>query len=336
MEHPILLNIKQQFPHAEFKRSVPANCRYHIPYAVKKLWQTDSFRISKQDYDGKHTYLGLIEIKVEKKFSFIITTTSSDLFWLYQLKGSIRIKQYPTGAEHNGFLGRLQEDEYALFYSPPREYEITVEPGLHILFLFVVNSSWLQRHPITEPTHYQKLINYLRHKKDHYNITKVLPIHDEIRKEILHLLTMPDFGEMLLDSEVNTPIVRLVLISREDLKTNGIPVSRNMQNTLIQIRNYYKKQISEGLAPSITEVAQHFTIGLRQLRSHHKAVYRSSLQSYITAKRMEAAENLLIKTEESISNIAYTLGYELHNTFQKQFRIHFNMSPSEYRKRYKK
>ena len=335
MKHPVSLDIEKQFRDAISRDGVPANCLYRIPYTVNKYWQNSDFRIVEQDYDGKDAYLSLIEISTEETLSLIISTILPDLFWLYQLKGSIKIELYPIGTKHNGFLDQLQEDEYALFYSPPREYKITVEPGLHLLFLFVVDSSWLQRHPIVEPTHFQKLIMHLQHKKDTYNSTKVLSINDEIRKEILHLLTMPDFEEMLMDAKIYPPLVKLILISREHLKMNGVPVSRNMRETLMLIRSYFEKQISLGQAPPITEVARHFKIGLQQLRLQHKAVYGQSLQSYITEKRMETAESLLLETEEPITTIAYTLGYEL-NTFQKQFRNQFNTSPSEYRRLNKK
>ncbi len=335
MEHPISIDIETQFPDAIRKDGAPANCRYRIPYTKNKYWQNNIFRIVEQDYDAKDAYLSLIEIRAQKRFSFIIEITVSDLFWLYLLNGNIKIVPYPKGTEHNGFLDHLNEDEYSLFYSPPREYEVTVDPGLHILFLFVVNSSWLQRHPVTEPTHYQKLINYLQHKKDLYNSTKVLFFHDEIRKEILHLLTIPNFGEMLMDSKIYPHIIRLVLISREDLKKNGIPMSRNMRETLLQIRGYYKKQISEGHAPPITEVAQHYKIGLRQLRDEHKAFYGHSLQSYITEKRLETAADLLLDTDNTITEIAYRVGYHL-KVFQKQFKYYYNLSPSEYRRLYKK
>lgn len=307
---------------------------YRIAYTDNRYWQNDFFRIVEQDYDGKDGYFSLIEIKAEAAFSFIITTTESDLLWLYQLRGKIRIKQHPSGMEPNGFLDGLQEDEYALLYSPPRQYEITVEEGLHVLLLFVVNSTWLQRHPIVEPTHYQKLIGYLQHKKDNRSSTRVLTIHDEIRREILHLLTMPDFGEMQMDVKAYASIIKLVLISREDLKRNGVMMSRSMQETLEQVRNYYKEQISKGQVPRIVEASEHFKVGLRQLRDDHKTFYGHSLQSYITRTRMQEAEKLLLETDEIISNIAYSLGYRL-DSFQKQFRIYFNLSPREYRKRYK-
>lgn len=334
MKHPILLNIKEQFPNALEKEGAPANSWYRIAYTDNRYWQNEIFRIVEQDYDGKDTYFSLIEIRAKERFSFVIRTTASDLLWLYLQKGGIGIKQHPSGMEPNGFLDGLQEDEYALLYSPPREYEITVEAGLHVLFLFVVNADWLHRHPIVEPTHYQKLIGYLQHKKDNRSSTKVLTIHDEARREILHLLTMPDFGEMQMDVKVYASIVKLVLISREDLKKNGILLSRTMQESLANVRAYYKKQISEGYAPPISEVAEHFKIGVRQLRDGHKALYGHSLQSFITEKRLEIAADLLINTYQPISVIAYDLGYNIH-WFSTQFKNHFNLSPQDFRKTHK-
>lgn len=335
MKHPILLNIKEQFPTAVEKQGAPANSWYRIAYTDNRYWQNEIFRIVEQDYDGKDTYFSLIEIRAKERFSFVIRTTASDLLWLYLQKGGIGIKQHPSGMEPNGFLDGLQEDEYALLYSPPREYEITVEAGLHVLFLFVVNADWLQRHPIVEPTHYQKLIGYLQHKKDNRSSTKVLTIHDEIRREILNLLTMPDFGEMQMDVKVYACIVKLVLISREDLKKNGIPVSKDIEEVLVQIRHYYEKQISLGQAPPIAEVAEYFEISIQQLRLAYKAVYGHNLQSYITNRRMEMAADLLLNTNKLVSIIAYDTGYHL-KVFQKQFKSYHGISPSEYRRLYKK
>lgn len=334
MKQPILLNIKQQFPEVIQKSGAPANCRYRVPYAVKTTWWADRFRVVEQDYDAEDRYVGLIEIKTKEKLSFIITTTLPDLFWIYQLEGAITIRQHPTGMEHNGFLDHLSEDHYALIYSPPRQYEITVEAGLHILFYFVVNAGWLQRHPIVEPTHFQKLVKYLRHKKDVHSSTKVLPIHDAIRKEILHLLSMQSFEAMKIDAELYSCIVKLILMSREDLEWNGETVSRNMRDTLAQIRSYYKQQISLGKVPPISEVAQHFKLGLQQLRREHKLIYGHSLQAYITETRMELAAEQLLRTKKSISTIAYDLGYNLH-WFSAQFKIHFNLSPQDFRMKYK-
>lgn len=333
MKHPFLLNIKKQFPNAIRKYGAPANCRYRIPYGEKKYWQTDIFRIVKQDYDAKDAYLSLIEIKAERRFSFIIRTTASDLFWLYLLNGSMKIIPHPKDTEHNGFLDHLNEDEYGLFYSPPREYEITVEPGLHILFLFVVNSTWLQRHPVTEPTHYQKLINYLQHKKDRYNSTKVLSFRDEIRKEILHLLTMRDYGEMLMDSKIYPHIIRLVLISQEDLNEQRKQLSNNAKKLLIHIREYCEEQISDGNLPPNKEIAEHFQKSEQYIARIHKQEYGETLENFQIVKRLEMCRQQLRETNKSQTEIAYDFGFSDLSHFISQYQKHFNISPGEERLR---
>jgi AraC-like DNA-binding protein len=140
---------------------------------------------------------------------------------------------------------------------------------------------------------------------------------------------------MQMDVKVYASIVNLVLISREDLKRNGIPVSKDIQEILVQIRQYYEKQISLGHAPPITEVAEHFEISIQQLRLTYKAIYGHNLQSYITKMRMEMAADLLLNTNKLISIIAYDTGYHL-KVFQKQFKSYYGLSPSEYRRLYKK
>lgn len=329
MEHPILIELKKQFPNAVQKNGVPANCCYRIPYAIKTHWQTEFFRFAVQDYDAKHAYLSSIEINAKQRFSFTVRTTSSDLFWFYQLKGSIKVVPLQKGTELNGFLDQINEDEYALFYSPPREYQITVEPGLHILFFFVVNSEWLHRHPITEATHYQKLINYLQHKKGHYNSTKVLPICDEIRKEILHLLTMQNFGEMLMDSKLYVPIVRLILISREDLRDTNKPLNRNAKELLIHIRQYCEKQICEGKIPPNREIAEHFKKSEQYIARIHRQEYGETLENFQIVKRLEMCRQQLTETNKSQTEIAYDFGFSDVRHFIKQYQKHFGISPSE-------
>jgi AraC-like DNA-binding protein len=331
MKHPILLNIKQQFPKAVEKQGAQANCRYRIPYAEKKHWQTDSLGITIQDHDAKDAYLSLIEIKAKESFTFIIRITESDLFWLYLLNGTIKIVPYPKGTEHNGFLDKIKEDEYGLFYSPPREYQVTVEPGLHILFLFVVNSTWLQRHPILEATHYQKLIGYLQHKKDRYNSTELLPIHAEIRKEILHLLTLRDFGEMLMDSKIYPHIVRLVLISREDLNEQKKQLSINAKKLLIHIREYCEKQISDGKLPLNKEIAEHFQRSEQYIARIHKQEYGETLENFQIVKRLEICRQQIRETNKSQTEIAYDFGYSDVRHFISQYQKHLGITPSEER-----
>ena len=57
--------------------------------------------------------------------------------------------------------------------------------------------------------------------------------------------------------------------------------------------------------------------------------------AYITKKKMEAAELLLITSEESIKNVAMKLGYDDCPYFNKIFKKHSGITPQQYRDRQK-
>ncbi len=62
-----------------------------------------------------------------------------------------------------------------------------------------------------------------------------------------------------------------------------------------------------------------------------RAYLRESIGSYIIRVRMETAANLLAYSSETISDIAYRIGYDTPAAFTKAFQKRFGTSPSDYR-----
>jgi AraC family transcriptional regulator len=62
-----------------------------------------------------------------------------------------------------------------------------------------------------------------------------------------------------------------------------------------------------------------------------RAYLRESIGSYIIRVRMETAANLLIYSGETITDIAYKIGYDTPAAFTKAFQKRFGTSPSDYR-----
>jgi two-component system, response regulator YesN len=60
-----------------------------------------------------------------------------------------------------------------------------------------------------------------------------------------------------------------------------------------------------------------------------------SLSEYILQERMKKASELLLSTDDSISSIAVTLGYDNFSYFAKLFKKVYQLTPQEYRKLYK-
>lgn len=62
-----------------------------------------------------------------------------------------------------------------------------------------------------------------------------------------------------------------------------------------------------------------------------KALLKEPIGAYIVRIRLEKAAQLLQYSNDSIEQIAYSVGYETPSSLSKQFRNHFGISPTEYR-----
>lgn len=62
-----------------------------------------------------------------------------------------------------------------------------------------------------------------------------------------------------------------------------------------------------------------------------RAYLRESIGSYIIRVRLDSAVSLLLYSSESITDIAYRIGYDTPAAFTKSFQKRFGTSPSDYR-----
>jgi AraC-like DNA-binding protein len=62
-----------------------------------------------------------------------------------------------------------------------------------------------------------------------------------------------------------------------------------------------------------------------------KKIYSASPNSWILARRMELAAQLLTKKKEKPAEIWFKLGFETHSGFTKSFKKHFGVAPKDYK-----
>ncbi len=63
-----------------------------------------------------------------------------------------------------------------------------------------------------------------------------------------------------------------------------------------------------------------------------RALLNEPIGSYITRIRLEQAAKMIGHSSNAIEDIAYSVGYESPSSLSKQFKNHFGVSPTEYRK----
>jgi AraC-like DNA-binding protein len=88
--------------------------------------------------------------------------------------------------------------------------------------------------------------------------------------------------------------------------------------------------------PTVLEVAEHLKVSPRYLTDMLKSLTGQSTQQHIHERLIDRAKEMLSSSEMNISEIAYQLGFEHPQSFNKLFKQKSAISPLEFRQSFKK
>lgn len=90
-----------------------------------------------------------------------------------------------------------------------------------------------------------------------------------------------------------------------------------------------EEHVDEPISPF--DLAEELGISTRQLERLFGKFLNTSPKRYITEMRLHRARNLIVQTEQSITEIAMACGFNSTSHFSKVFRSHFGISPVAHR-----
>ncbi|MDP2687462.1 MAG: AraC family transcriptional regulator [Aequorivita sp.] len=85
--------------------------------------------------------------------------------------------------------------------------------------------------------------------------------------------------------------------------------------------------------PTVENLAREAGLNVNKLQEGFKKLYGTTVNNYLQKKRLDAAYNLLTKTDLSISEIVNAIGLSSKSYFSKIFKEKYTISPSEFRKK---
>ena len=85
---------------------------------------------------------------------------------------------------------------------------------------------------------------------------------------------------------------------------------------------------------SIARLAESVCMSERHFRRQFEKLYQQTPKDYLQKLRLNAAAELLLQKELSVTEIALACGFSDCNYFSRAFRQNFGISPTEYRKRF--
>ena len=81
--------------------------------------------------------------------------------------------------------------------------------------------------------------------------------------------------------------------------------------------------------PLIKDLSKEFFMSESNLKKHFRMVYGKNIYEYYLNKKMNLAKEMLLNEDNSISKVAYSLGYEKMASFSKAFKKMFGILPSQ-------
>lgn len=101
-----------------------------------------------------------------------------------------------------------------------------------------------------------------------------------------------------------------------------------------QIDYYIERNTAKNF--SLEEMADDLGVSVSSICKTAKNHSNKTVLQLLTEKRLKKAKNLLKSTDMNINEIAYTVGIQDYNYFTKLFKKHEELTPSQYRKNYRK
>lgn len=150
-------------------------------------------------------------------------------------------------------------------------------------------------------------------------------------KEMDEIYTEKAQGYEVLVQSKFYKLVYLMVTQYRKTNVDEEEVKRNKRlNRLSAITKYIRKHYAEEL--SLEKVAKNFGYSPTHL-SHMFTLYvQMNYKQYVQSVRMEYAYQDLVKTNQTISQIAENHGFASNKAFTKVFQKKYGMLPSEYRK----
>lgn len=145
------------------------------------------------------------------------------------------------------------------------------------------------------------------------------------------------FNFELLQEKIKTLLKNRQII--KDIYSKGLTVIQEGKTGINKLDEQFVKQLTGYIQNNynrhdfkVKDLAKHLNLSQSQLYRKTKALLGISVSDYLQTTRLQKAEELLRKTELSITDIAYEVGYTSPDYFSTVFKSKYNCSPSQYRR----
>lgn len=130
---------------------------------------------------------------------------------------------------------------------------------------------------------------------------------------------------------IHSSILKIIVyMSRFNIITLKKLSGNNAEDTVYNVIKYLHKNYNQPL--TLDKISEEFNISKYHLSHIFKNITGSTIMEFLTTIRFSHIESLLLKTNKSISQIAYECGFSSIQHFNKVFKKTKGLSPTQYKR----
>lgn len=162
-----------------------------------------------------------------------------------------------------------------------------------------------------------------------FKISEIPSLQKTMLEIISEFLQQDDFSRYRIQLLISLLITDLAKHSDSMIELNQQSYTDDI---LIKILNYIETKYSSG---TLDEISKELNLPNYHVSKLVKMNLNTNFSELIQSKRLEKAAKLLINSNDSITKICDSVGYNNWSFFYKLFKKKFNTTPKEYREKYK-
>jgi AraC family transcriptional regulator, transcriptional activator of pobA len=257
-----------------------------------------------------------------------------------QLPGSFLLNFYKISYK-KGLRGKIKYgqnyydfDEGGLVFTSPNQLLATTGDDTEYKgYTLLIHPDFIRNYPLAESIKNFGFFSYAVHEALHLSEKEksvILGIFKNIEDELKS--TIDDFSQDVIVSQVelllnySNRFYKRQFITRKAVSNDLLAKSEKL------LADYFNKEtaLMKGL-PTVQYLAEQLNVSSRYLSDMLRSLTGQNAQQHIHNKLIEKAKEVLSISNLSVAEVAYQLGFEHPQSFNKLFKRKTNLSPLEFR-----
>lgn len=300
---------------------------------MKRLKTISEFHRFRQLPPPEHPLISVTEIELVKK-----KVVATSISWCYDFY-CIGLKRASFSKHINFRYGQQPYDfnEGILSFVAPNQLlslsidaeQETTQSG----WLLLIHPDFLWNTPLAKSIRKYDFWDYSVHESLFLSAKEeaiLIQIFQNIRQE--YQANIDRFSKQIIISQIEGLLSYADRFYHRQFITREITNHQLLEKLETLLEDYFSgdKLVTKGL-PTVQYIAGELNVSPNYLRGLLKVLTGQNTQQLIHDKLIEKAKEKLSVTDFSVSEIAYTLGFEHPQSFTKLFKSKTNLSPSAYR-----